>query len=192
EKEKGNNNPGNFANKAEQPIWKCPTTRPWKQFILSEEEPEFYCATASDEVQEDVSIRRCIRFGICYCQDQLMDGYPSDEDREAIFQAYVKALNEDPQLTVKIDMECRDDAQKPETWALKIFMVLNKISTGQGGDFTLEAKKTNLITCFLGFQLCASLNINRKSVDRDLDVYRNLLSKLVQAKELLKEYVELT
>jgi len=39
-------------------------------------------------------------------------------------------------------------------------------------------------------QLCASLNINKKSVDRDLDVYRNLLSKLVQAKELLKEYVE--
>ncbi|WMV39150.1 hypothetical protein MTR67_032535 [Solanum verrucosum] len=38
--------------------------------------------------------------------------------------------------------------------------------------------------------LCAALNVNKKSVDRDLDVYRNLLSKLVQAKELLKEYVE--
>ncbi|KAJ1434618.1 Protein Thf1 [Sesbania bispinosa] len=30
----------------------------------------------------------------------------------------------------------------------------------------------------------------KRSVDRDLDVYRNLLSKLVQAKELLKEYVD--
>lgn len=40
------------------------------------------------------------------------------------------------------------------------------------------------------WQLCAALNVNKKSVDRDLDVYRNLLSKLVQAKELLKEYVE--
>ena len=39
-------------------------------------------------------------------------------------------------------------------------------------------------------QLCAVLNINKRSVDRDLDVYRNLLSKLVQAKELLKEYVD--
>ncbi|RWV94136.1 hypothetical protein BHE74_00005333, partial [Ensete ventricosum] len=39
-------------------------------------------------------------------------------------------------------------------------------------------------------QLCAALNINKRSVDRDLDVYRNLLSKLVQAKELLKEYVD--
>lgn len=44
--------------------------------------------------------------------------------------------------------------------------------------------------CLMEQQLCASLNINKKSVDRDLDVYRNLLSKLVQAKELLKEYVE--
>ncbi|GKU96587.1 hypothetical protein SLEP1_g9809 [Rubroshorea leprosula] len=39
-------------------------------------------------------------------------------------------------------------------------------------------------------KLCAALNINKRSVDRDLDVYRNLLSKLVQAKELLKEYVD--
>ncbi|KAK3032260.1 hypothetical protein RJ639_037434 [Escallonia herrerae] len=39
-------------------------------------------------------------------------------------------------------------------------------------------------------KLCAALNINKKAVDRDLDVYRNLLSKLVQAKELLKEYVD--
>jgi len=39
-------------------------------------------------------------------------------------------------------------------------------------------------------QLCAVLNVNERSVDRDSDVYRNLLSKLVQAKELLKEYVD--
>lgn len=40
------------------------------------------------------------------------------------------------------------------------------------------------------YQLCVALNVNKRSVDRDLDVYRNLLSKLVQAKELLKEYVD--
>lgn len=32
--------------------------------------------------------------------------------------------------------------------------------------------------------------MNKRSVDRDLDVYRNLLSKLAQGKELIKEYVE--
>lgn len=46
-----------------------------------------------------------------------------------------------------------------------------------------------LIFLFLE-QLCAALNIEKRSVDRDLDVYRNLLSKLVQAKELLREYVD--
>ncbi|KAG4906652.1 hypothetical protein JHK82_055297 [Glycine max] len=35
-----------------------------------------------------------------------------------------------------------------------------------------------------------ALNINKRSVDRDLDVYRILLSKLVQAKQLLKEYID--
>ena len=46
-----------------------------------------------------------------------------------------------------------------------------------------------IVTLLVSWQLCSALNINKKSVDRDLDVYRNLLSKLVQAKELLKEYV---
>ena len=34
--------------------------------------------------------------GFVTVYDQLMEGYPSDEDREAIFQAYIKALKEDP------------------------------------------------------------------------------------------------
>ena len=34
--------------------------------------------------------------GFVTVYDQLMEGYPSDEDREAIFQSYIKALNEDP------------------------------------------------------------------------------------------------
>ena len=35
--------------------------------------------------------------GFVTVYDQLMDGYPSDEDRNAIFQAYIKALNEEPE-----------------------------------------------------------------------------------------------
>eukprot|EP00252_Welwitschia_mirabilis_P027931 TRINITY_DN9820_c0_g1_i3.p1 TRINITY_DN9820_c0_g1~~TRINITY_DN9820_c0_g1_i3.p1 ORF type:complete len:248 (-),score=47.93 TRINITY_DN9820_c0_g1_i3:529-1272(-) len=75
--------------------------------------------------------------------NQLMDGYPSDEDREAIFKAYINALKEDP---------------------IQYSLIM--------------------------WQLCAALNISKPSVDRDLDTYRNILSKLVQSKELLKEYVE--
>ncbi|PIA34403.1 hypothetical protein AQUCO_03800191v1 [Aquilegia coerulea] len=48
--------------------------------------------------------------GFVTVYDQLMDGYPSDEDRDAMFKAYVHALNEDPE-------QYRLDAQKVEEWA---------------------------------------------------------------------------
>lgn len=35
--------------------------------------------------------------GFVTVYDRLMEGYPSDKDREAIFQAYVNALKEDPE-----------------------------------------------------------------------------------------------
>lgn len=35
--------------------------------------------------------------GFVTVYDQLMEGYPSDEDRDAIFKAYINALKEDPE-----------------------------------------------------------------------------------------------
>lgn len=37
-----------------------------------------------------------LTLGFVTVYDQLMEGYPSDEDRDAIFKAYIEALNEDP------------------------------------------------------------------------------------------------
>uniref|UniRef100_K3ZWI7 Protein THYLAKOID FORMATION1, chloroplastic n=1 Tax=Setaria italica TaxID=4555 RepID=K3ZWI7_SETIT len=48
--------------------------------------------------------------GFVTVYDQLMDGYPSNEDRDSIFKAYITALNEDPD-------QYRADAQKMEEWA---------------------------------------------------------------------------
>ncbi|MED6162488.1 Protein THYLAKOID FORMATION 1, chloroplastic [Stylosanthes scabra] len=147
--------------------------------------------------------------GFVTVYDQLMEGYPSDEDRDAIFKAYVNALNEDPE-------QYRKDAQKMEEWARaqnltslvefsskdgEIEGVLKDIAERAGkGDFSYSRffavglfrllELTNATEPTILEKLCAALNINKKSVDRDLDVYRNLLSKLVQAKELLKEYVD--
>nr|KYP64058.1 Inositol-3-phosphate synthase [Cajanus cajan] len=53
-----------------------------------------------------------------------------------------------------------------------------------------EDHANNIIKGTKKEQLFAALNINKRSADRDLDVYRTLLSKLVQAKELLKEYID--
>ncbi|KAK1437970.1 hypothetical protein QVD17_03771 [Tagetes erecta] len=148
--------------------------------------------------------------GFVTVYDQLMDGYPSEDDREAIFQAYIKALNEDPQ-------QYRADAQKLEAWARaqnaaslvdfssktgEVEDILKDIAERAGGNGSFSYSRFFAVGLFRLLELsnatdptileklCAALNINKKSVDRDLDVYRNLLSKLVQAKELLKEYVE--
>ncbi|KAI8008718.1 hypothetical protein LOK49_LG07G02324 [Camellia lanceoleosa] len=142
--------------------------------------------------------------------DQLMEGYPSDEDREAIFQAYINALKEDPD-------QYRNDAKKLEEWTRaqnasslinfsssegEVEGLLKDIAARAGGEGSFSYSRFFAIGLFrllelanaseptILEQLCAALNINKRSVDRDLDVYRNLLSKLVQAKELLKEYVD--
>ncbi|PIM99515.1 hypothetical protein CDL12_27992 [Handroanthus impetiginosus] len=148
--------------------------------------------------------------GFVTVYDQLMDGYPGDEDREAIFKAYIEALNEDP-------AQYRTDAQKLEEWARtqspsslvdfasregEIEGILKDIAERAGSKENFSYSRffavglfrllelTNTTDPTVLDKLCAALNVNKKSVDRDLDVYRNLLSKLVQAKELLKEYVE--
>jgi len=142
--------------------------------------------------------------------DQLMEGYPSDEDREAIFQSYIRALEEDPE-------KYRNDAKKLEEWASaqnasslvsfssregEVEGILKDIAERAGGKKNFSYSRFFAIGLFRLLELsnateptileklCAALNIDKRSVDRDLDVYRNLLSKLVQAKELLKEYVD--
>ncbi|GAB2285333.1 Protein THYLAKOID FORMATION 1, chloroplastic [Dionaea muscipula] len=147
--------------------------------------------------------------GFVTVYDQLMEGYPSDEDRNAIFEAYIKALKEDPE-------QYRKDAEKLEDWArvqtpdsLVDFSSRDgetegilKAIAGRAGAKSFSYSRFFAIGLFRLLELsnateptileklCAALNIDKRSVDRDLDVYRNLLSKLVQAKELLREYVD--
>ncbi|XP_022969187.1 protein THYLAKOID FORMATION1, chloroplastic-like isoform X1 [Cucurbita maxima] len=148
--------------------------------------------------------------GFVTVYDRLMEGYPSDEDRDAIFQAYINALNEDPE-------QYRIDAQKLEEWARsqtaaslvefasregEVESILKDIAerAGSKGNFSYSRffaiglfrllELANASEPSILEKLCAALNVDKKGVDRDLDVYRNLLSKLVQAKELLKEYVD--
>ncbi|KAI9075297.1 hypothetical protein K1719_042702 [Acacia pycnantha] len=148
--------------------------------------------------------------GFVTVYDQLMEGYPSDEDRDAIFKAYIEALKEDP-------TQYRVDAQKLEAWAqtqnpnsLVDFLsregevegILKDIAERAGGNGAFSYSRFFAVGLFRLLELvnsteptileklCVALNINKRSVDWDLDVYRNLLSKLVQAKELLKEYVD--
>ncbi|XP_042441706.1 protein THYLAKOID FORMATION1, chloroplastic-like [Zingiber officinale] len=148
--------------------------------------------------------------GFVTVYEQLMEGYPSSEDRDTIFQSYITALKEDPE-------QYRIDAKKLEEWASsqtpsslvdfasregEVEAILKDISERAQGNGNFSYSRFFAIGLFRLLELanatepavleklCAALHINKPSVDRDLDVYRNLLSKLVQAKELLKEYVD--
>jgi len=148
--------------------------------------------------------------GFVTVYDQLMEGYPSNEDRDSIFKAYITALNEDPD-------QYRADALKMEEWARsqngsslvdfssrdgEIEAILKDISERAKGKGNFSYSRFFAVGLFRLLELsnateptildklCAALNVSKRSVDRDLDVYRNILSKLVQAKELLKEYVD--
>ncbi|KAI4383298.1 hypothetical protein MLD38_009154 [Melastoma candidum] len=148
--------------------------------------------------------------GFVTVYDKLMEGYPSNEDREAIFKAYVRALNEDPE-------QYRVDALKLEEWAQsqnaaslvefsarggEIEETLKGISERAGAKGSFSYSRFFAVGLFRLLELanatdptvldklCTALNVDKRSVDRDLDVYRNLLTKLVQAKELLKEYID--
>ncbi|CAI5470946.1 unnamed protein product [Closterium sp. Yama58-4] len=141
--------------------------------------------------------------------DQLMDGYPSPAERDAIFKAYVEALNESPKTY-------RDDAARLEQWAagltaddlidinnrdgdversLKDIAERAKAGTFHYSRFfavglfrLLEITKSSEPATLQ--KLCEALGINQMSVNRDLDVYRGLLSKLTQAKELLQDFLQ--
>nr|ACG46365.1 chloroplast-localized Ptr ToxA-binding protein1 [Zea mays] len=148
--------------------------------------------------------------GFVTVYDQLMERYPSNEDKDSIFKAYITALNEDPD-------QYRADALKMEEWARsqngsslvdfssrdgEIEAILKDISERAKGKGNFSYSRFFAVGLFRLLELsnateptildklCAALNVSKRSVDRDLDVYRNILSKLVQAKELLKEYVD--
>ncbi|CAL5200459.1 unnamed protein product [Lathyrus oleraceus] len=148
--------------------------------------------------------------GFVTIYDKFMEGYSSEEDRNTIFKAYIDALKEDPE-------QYRIDAQKLEEWARaqtssslvefsskegEVEGILKDIAERAGGKGEFSYSRFFAVGLFRLLELanateptildklCAALNINKKSVDRDLDVYRMLLSKLVQAKELLREYID--
>lgn len=148
--------------------------------------------------------------GFVTVYDQLMDGYPNEADRDAIFKAYIAALNEDPELY-------RSDAKKLEEWAAaqsgsgiadftgkdgEVEAALKDIAERAAGKEAFHYSRFFAIGLFRLLEcanasdpavletLAKALNVSKRSVDRDLDVYRNLLSKLAQGKELIKEYVD--
>eukprot|EP00898_Chlorokybus_atmophyticus_P002287 jgi/Chlat1/3059/Chrsp21S00240 len=170
---------------------------------------EFVCALLCTKPLYNVNYQYdpIFALGFVTVYDQLMDGYAKEEENQQIFEAYIKALKEDPK-------KYRSDAKSLEQWAssasaesLLSFAnsndgvpgVLSDIAAraSQGkfhysklfaiGMFRLLELSNSVNPETLG-QLTSALNVNKMSIDRDLDNYRGLLNKLKTAKELLKEF----
>ncbi|KAG2646109.1 hypothetical protein PVAP13_2KG486900 [Panicum virgatum] len=148
--------------------------------------------------------------GFVTVYDQLMEGYPSNEDRDSIFKAYITALNEDPD-------QYRADAQKMEEWARsqngnslvdfsrdgEIEAILKDISERAKGTGNFSYSRFFAVGLFRLLELanateptvldklCAALNVNKRSVDRDLDVYRNILSKKIRSSKAERSCYEI-
>ena len=145
--------------------------------------------------------------GITSVFDQVLEGLPAAE-REAVFVAFVNALQEDPQ-------QYRADAAKLEEWARGVNasdvipasdgsegqQVLAKVAdAAAAGEFLYT--KFFAIGLFRILELAggkdpkalgavvAALGIPQERVNADLLTYKGVLSKLQGAKEIMKEFIE--
>lgn len=146
--------------------------------------------------------------GICNIFDQVLDGLP-DKEREAVFDAYISALQQDP-------AQYRADAAKMEAWA-KGLSSPSDIKPDADGDEMQKSladiasqvgAKKFLYTKFFAVglfrilelagakdpkslsTLVASLGVPSERVNADLLTYKGVLTKLQGAKELMKEFIE--
>lgn len=146
--------------------------------------------------------------GICSVFDQVLEGLPPAE-RDAVFEAYVAALQEDA-------AQYRKDAAELEEWARSLSSpeeVTPKSdgSTGQQalarvaqavGDGKFLYTKFFAVGLFRILELTGArdpkalgsvvtaLGIPQERVNADLLTYKGVLSKLQAAKEIMKEFIE--
>lgn len=142
--------------------------------------------------------------GIVSIFDQILDGLP-DGEREAVFNAFVNALEEDPE-------KYRKDAAAMEEWA-RSQTAITPDASGDAGQQALAAvaaatsegkflyTKFFAVGLFRLVELTGSkdpktltglvkaLGLSQERVNADLMTYKGVLSKLEAAKEIMKEFI---
>jgi photosystem II biogenesis protein Psp29 len=146
--------------------------------------------------------------GVCSVFDQILQGLP-EEEQKAVFNAYVTALEENPE-------QYRKDAATLEEAAKAAGSVDALIPSASGNDIQQTmaaiAEKVSsgkfLYTKFFAVgvfrmlelagakdpkalgSLVEGLGIPLERVNADLVTYKGILSKLKAAKEIMKEFIE--
>lgn len=137
--------------------------------------------------------------------EQVLDALPAD--RDAVFTAYVNALDEDP-------AQYRKDAEQLEKWASGISKPEDLHPSQEGDEIRQNLAKTAQLVKDNNFLynrffaiglfrllelskakdpqalqgLVSAMGIPQESVNRDLMTYKGVLSKLNAAKEMIAEY----
>lgn len=145
--------------------------------------------------------------GICSIFDQILEGLPEGE-RNQVFNAYVKALKEDPE-------KYRSDAARLESWARSLSNpsdVMPNADGSEGQQALAKVAEANESSNFLYTKffavglfrmlelaggkdpkalsaLVTSLGISQERVTADLTMYKGVLSKLQAAKEIMQEFI---
>ena len=131
--------------------------------------------------------------------DQLFEGYPSDEDRDKIFECFVQALEEDP---VQVRKDAAELASFAEAAGSADAVAANPVfaqtkALNESNEFAYS--RYDAIGLFRMLELAGAAEpsaletlsnaagIALKKVNGDLGLYKSLLSKLAAAKELQKE-----
>eukprot|EP00892_Ulva_mutabilis_P004941 jgi/Ulvmu1/2819/UM142_0017.1 len=146
--------------------------------------------------------------GIVSIFDQVLDDMDEDK-RDAIFKAYIESLDEKPQ-------QYRDDADKLAELAEACSSADDLIPDADGSELqkilasvaSRAAAKEFFYTRFFAigvFRLLEltdtrdpkalegvvkALGVSQDSVNKDLLLYKSILSKMAAAKELMKEFLE--
>ena len=146
--------------------------------------------------------------GLLTVFEQLMDGYRNEEARAAVFAAYVGAMDEDPEQYKSAAASLEAWAKEQTSETLVAFAeqsgempaeLQGVAARAKAGDFQyskyfavgmfrlLELSNTSEPSTLE--KLCEALGVPKASVDKDLDIYRGLLSKLTSAKELMADFL---
>ena len=134
--------------------------------------------------------------------DQLFEGFPSDEDKDAIFESFVKALEEDPE---KVRADASELAAFAESAGGVDAIVANPVFAAiksANDDKKFAYSRYDAVGLFRMLELAGAADpaaletmanasgLQLKKVNGDLALYKGLLSKLAAAKELQAEIFE--
>ncbi|MEO0685763.1 MAG: photosystem II biogenesis protein Psp29 [Cyanobacteria bacterium J06649_11] len=169
------------------------------------------------DVNADFKYDPIYALGVVTTFDRFMEGYKPDEDKESIYNALIKSVEEDPQ-------KYRQDAQRLEELAKNLSGkdVVNNLSEKRlGNDSDLQAllesignnssfKYSRLFAIGLYTLLetsdpemvkdekarnealktiASSLNLSEDKLTKDLDLYRSNLDKMAQAAIVMADMI---